>query len=472
MLPAALETDTLSMTSPSALSLSPRQPPARFRATVLSAALSTLATTALADDWPQWLGPQRDGVWRESGIVEQFPEGGPKLRWKAKIGGGYSSPSVVGGRVFVHDRLIREASDLAEKQNFQRGIIPGSERVLCLDEKNGRLLWKQEYDSVYSVSYPAGPRVSPTVDGDRVYTLGAEGRLMCLDVASGKVRWARELKRDFRIRTPLWGFAGHPLIDGDKLICLVGGRGSVAVAFSKDTGRELWRALNAKEPGYSPPTLIEAGGRRQLIVWHPESVNSLDPATGRLYWSEPFPIRSGLSVATPRQAGDLLFVSSFYSGPMMFRLEADKPAASVLWRGQGKNEKNTDALHALMCTPFIDGNHIYGVGSYGQFRCIELKTGKRIWETFAPTTGGKPVRWGNAFIVRHEDRWFLFNEHGDLIIARLSPQGYEEIDRANLLKPTSNHPRRPVVWSHPAFANRSVYARNDEEVVCYSLAAE
>ncbi len=438
----------------------------------VSVGMVLAAGASVADDWPQWLGPERDGVWREEGIVDRFPEGGPELRWRVEIGGGYSGPSVAGGRVFVHDRLIRSESEAARRQNFQRGVIPGSERVLCLKESTGELLWKREYDCEYSVSYPAGPRAHPTVDGELVYALGAEGRLMCLDVASGKTRWARELKRDFRTKTPLWGFSGHPLIDGGKLICLVGGRGSIVVAFDKRTGKELWRSLSAREPGYSPPTLIESGGRKQLIVWHPEAVNALNPANGRLYWREPFKVRSGLSVATPRLAGDLLLVSSFYNGSRAFRLSDKKPAAELFWRAAGKSERNTEGLHSLMATPFIEGDHIYGVCSYGQLRCLELKTGKRVWETFEPTTGGKPVRWANAFIIKHGDRFFLHNEHGDLIIARLSPKGYQEIDRFNLLEPTSHHPRRPVVWSHPAFANKSVYARNDKEIVCYSLAAE
>ena len=438
---------------------------------VIWGGLILAAVEVSADDWPQWLGPERDGVWRETGIVESFPEGGPKLRWRAEVGGGYAGPTVAEGRVFVHDRRISEQSEAAKKQNFQRGVIPGTERILCLGEADGRLLWQREYDCEYTVSYPAGPRVHPTMDGGRVYTLGAEGNLMCLNVATGKTRWARNLKRDYRTKTPLWGFSGHPLIDGDRLICLVGGEGSVVVAFNKHTGKELWRSLSAREPGYSPPTMIEAGGRKQLIVWHPEAVNSLDPANGKPYWREPFKVRSGLSVATPRLTGDLLLVSSFYNGSMMYRLGDKRPTASLFYRAAGKNERNTEGLHSLMATPFIEGGHIYGVGSYGQFRCLELKTGKRVWETFEPTTGGKPVRWGNAFIVKHEDRFFLHNERGDLIIAKLSPKGYEEIDRFNLLKPTSHHPRRPVVWSHPAFANKSVYARNDEEIVCYSLAA-
>lgn len=139
------------------------------------------------------------------------------------------------------------------------------------------------------MSYPAGPRATPTVSGGKVYTLGTEGDLICFEAAKGKILWQRNFKEDYQVQTPMWGFTGHPLIDGQKLIYLVGGAGSVAVAFDKDTGKELWRALTAKEPGYCPPTIIEAGGKRQLIIWHPESVNSLDPETGKVYWSENSP---------------------------------------------------------------------------------------------------------------------------------------------------------------------------------------
>jgi outer membrane protein assembly factor BamB len=132
---------------------------------------------------------------------------------------------------------------------FQRGMIAGTERILCLNEADGNLLWKQEYDCPYSVSYPAGPRTSPLIEKGKVYTLGAEGYLFCCDAQTGKVIWSREFKKDFGIETPMWGFAGHPLLDGQRLICLAGGQGSVAVAFDKDTGQELWRALSAKEPG-------------------------------------------------------------------------------------------------------------------------------------------------------------------------------------------------------------------------------
>ncbi len=433
------------------------------------AAFFVLAAVARADDWPQWLGPKRDAIWRETGIIKQFPSSGPKVRWRTEIGAGYAGPAVADGKVYLTDRIVASSAS-APSDPFARGKIPGKERVVCLNEADGKVLWKHEYDCPYDMSYPAGPRATPLVDGNRVYALGAEGNLFCFETASGKMIWSREFKKDFEAPTPVWGFAAHPLVDGNKLICLVGGEGSVAVAFDKLTGKELWRALSAKEPGYCPPTMIEAGGRRQLIIWHPESINSLDPETGKVFWSIPFAVRSGLSIPTPRQHGDLLFITSFYNGPIMLRLAKDKPDATVVWRGKSNSERNTDGLHSIMPTPFWDGDYIYGVCSYGQLRCLNAETGERVWETFKATTDGKEVRWANAFLIKNGDRFFLPNEKGDLIIARLTPTSYDEISRAHLLEPTNTAAGRDVVWSHPAFANKSVYARNDKEIICVSLA--
>ena len=431
--------------------------------------LTFFTTLSSADDWPQWLGPQRDAVWRETGILEAFPADGPKVRWRVPIGGGYSGPAVADGRVFFMDRQL--AKDATTPRNaFARGHIPGTERVVCLNEADGKQLWAHEYDCPYTVSYAAGPRTTPVVSGGKVYALGAEGNLVCLDAATGKEIWAHDFKKDFGVATPTWGFSGHPLIDGQKLICLAGGEGSVAVAYDKDTGKELWRALRATEPGYAPPVIFEAGGKRQLIIWHPQSLNSLDPETGAVYWSEPGKANAGMTIATPRKLGDLLYVTSFYNGSVMMRLDKDKPAATKIWQSKKASEKETDALHTVMSTPFLEDGHIYGVCSYGQLRCIKAETGERVWETFAATTTDKPVRWANVFLVKNEGRYFLFNEKGDLIIAKLSPAGYEELSRTHLIDPSNSDPGRPVVWSHPAFANRSVHARNDKEIVCVSLA--
>ena len=242
-------------------------------------------TSTLADDWPQWLGPRRDGVWREAGIINAIPAAGLPVKWRVAVKGGYSGPAVAEGRVYLTD-YDRPEAPLANAPN-DRTQLTGRERVLCFDAATGDLLWKHEYDCPYAISYASGPRCTPTVDDGKVYVLGAEGNLTCLDAVKGRVLWARDFKRDYAAPTPIWGFCGHPLVDGDRLICLVGGAGSVAVAFDKQTGRELWRALSASETGYCPPTMLASGDTPQLVIWDADKLNGLDSATGRVRWSEP-----------------------------------------------------------------------------------------------------------------------------------------------------------------------------------------
>lgn len=423
-----------------------------------------LAARVHADDWPQWLGPQRDGVWREKGVLAKFPDGGPKVRWRTPIGGGYTGPAVANGHVYVMDRIT-------DGNKAKKGA--GKERVLCLDESSGVTLWKYEYDCPYQISYPAGPRVTPVVKDGKVWTLGAMGDLLCLDALKGDVHWSKNLREEYKAPPQSWGFSAHPLLDGDRLICTVGGKAGACAAFHKDTGKELWRALPGDTAGYCPPMIYTIAGKRQLIIWDPQAVYSLDPENGKTYWSRPFEVSNGLTTPTPRVEDNLLFVSAFYNGSMMLKLDTEKPAAEVLWKGKGKGEvtKLTDGLHCLMSTPIMKDGYIYGVCSYGQLRCLEATTGKRLWETFK-ATGGAEGRWANAFLIPHADRTFIFDEKGNLILARLSPKGYVEIGRANILEPTNKAAGRDIVWSHPAFANRSIYARNDKEIVCVSLAAQ
>lgn len=439
----------------------------RFRIRPIGAALllaAICATPAVADDWPQWLGPRRDSVWREEGVLDRFPAAGPKFHWRVKVGGGYSGPAVAGGRVYVTDYVT--PGDTRVDDGGQRTRLGGKERVLCFREADGELLWEHPYECTYSVSYPCGPRCTPTVGGGKVYTLGTMGNLLCLDASTGKNVWAHDFKRDYGAKVPLWGFAGHPLLDGDRLICVAGGKDAVVVAFHKDTGKELWRALSAAEPGYSSPIIFEAGGKRQLIVWHAESVNGLDPVTGKPYWSVPLPATNGAAIMTPRRLGELLFLGGFDRKAALLRLAADRPAAEVVYRGT-----RDTALYPVNSTPFLEDGHLYGVDGDGELRCVRLADGKRLWGTPNPVTGRRKGQAGTAFLVKHGGRFFLFTETGDLIVARLNPSGYEEVCRARLLAPTGVGFGREVVWSHPAFAGRCVFARNDKELVCVSLAA-
>ena len=427
------------------------------RPATLSVLLLLITSTSLAEDWPQWGGVQRDLVWRETGIVSKLP--GPELPriWTAEIGDGYGGPAVADGRVYLMDRV-------------DNGPKRQTERVLCFDAETGKQIWVVEYPVVYTVSYPAGPRCTPVIDAGRVYTVGALGHMLCLDIESGDMVWQKNFVDDFGTRLPTWGMVASPLVDGDQLITLVGGRkDALVVSFDKVTGRELWRSLNSSGVGYAPPVIFEFGGKRQLIVWHPEAVSSVDPKDGSVLWEIPYRVRAGLSIATPRMVGNRLFVASFYNGPRMIEVADNGLSARIAWSGKSDSERETDGVHPIMCIPWFDGTHIYSICSYGQLRCLDASNGERLWETAEATGKG---RWWNAFLIRHEDRFFIHNEQGDLIIANLTPDGYEEVSRSKLIKPTRPVQRRLTIWSHPAFAMKSVFARNDGELIRVSLAAD
>jgi outer membrane protein assembly factor BamB len=431
----------------------------------LLASQAALVSYVAAADWPQWLGAARDSIWREDGIVERFGKESPRVLWRVPVELGYAGPAVAKGRAYVADYQKRAGE--VKNNPGGRDELQGAERLLCFESRTGELIWKDQYDQDYKVSYPSGPRCTPLVDGVRVYTLGAEGMLRCLNTADGQLIWSRKLTDDYKTETPQWGFAAHPLVDGNHLYCVVGGENSVAVALDKRTGREVWKALSADEPGYCPPTIIEHGGLRQLLIWHPKSINSLDPQTGEVFWSVPLEPDFGMSIAAPRQLGALIFASGVKSSGALLRLADDRPAAEVLWRGNPKT-----AVYSANSTPFVEDGVIYGCdGQSGALIAARLEDGQRLWRTTDPTCGTRRGSYGTAFLVKHQDRFFLFSETGDLILARLSREGYEELDRFHVLEPTGEAMGRDVVWSHPAFAERCLFARNDRELVCVSLAA-
>jgi outer membrane protein assembly factor BamB len=449
-------------------------------ATLLASSAALIgATAARGDDWPQWMGPQRDGVWREAGIVDAIPTAGLPVRWRTPVKGGYGGPAVADGRIYLMDYDRREGT-LANDPGG-RTLLEGSERVLCFDAATGDLLWKHEYDCPYSISYAAGPRCTPTVAAGKVYALGAEGHLTCLDATTGAVLWKKDFQKDYGAPTPIWGFCGHPLVEGDALVCLVGGAGSVAVAFDRQTGRERWRALSASESGYCPPTMFESGDVRQLMIWDADKLNALDVTTGRVLWSQPLKPSYGMSIMAPQVAdtslGRVLYASGIGQVGALYRLPADAPAAEILWRGKAKQ-----AIYCANSTPYIEGDTLFGCDcETGYLTAADLATGERRWETGAATMGPRRGRHGTAFLVRHRPaggpsgeataRTWLFAETGDLIVARLTPEKYEELGRMHLLDPTNECFGREVVWSHPAFAARCVFARNDRELVCVSAAA-
>ena len=414
---------------------------------------------AAADDWPQWLGPKRDSEWREDGIVDRFPESGLKVKWRVPIGWGYSGPAVADGKVYLMD-YVHESGEVTNSPG-SRDSLTGSERLLCLDAKSGVVIWKHEYERPYKISYPRGPRCTPAISGGKVYSLGAEGNLICLDANSGKVVWSKDLVDEYDATTPQWGFSNHPLVHGQLVFCLAGGEGKTVVAFDKETGDEVWRALSSSEPGYCAPTVLAVGSEEHLIIWHKDGINSLTPSTGKVRWSAELAPRFGLATAAPRRVGKQIF----FTGAGVSAL-VDAENGKLVWKGS-----NSTSVACSMSAPIIDDGVIYGCDGSGKVIAAAVEDGARLWETSEPVSK-RPQRNGTAFLVKNGDRFFLFNDSGDLVLAFLSKDGYQEIDRFRVLKATNYTGSRDVVWSHPAFADKCLFARNDEELVCVNLAAD
>jgi outer membrane protein assembly factor BamB len=435
-------------------------------------ALLVLSLPILADDWPQWMGPNRDGVWAEKGILDKFPEKGLTKVWSAPIQAGYSGPAVARGRVYVLDRKLAAKQKLPDNPFDDRTNVVGSERVLCLDSTTGKEVWKHEYPCDYRVSFGLGPRCTPTVDGERVYCLGTMGDLKCLKSDNGDVVWSLNCCTDLRAKCQHWGFCGHPLVYKNLLIALVGGQDGLIMAFEKESGKRVWSALKYEEhgAGYSPPTLIHHDGQPILLQFHASGLSALEPLTGRQLWTIPMKPAYGMSIMAPQLRGHLLFVAGAGCGAVLeLQPKGGKPVE--LWH----SESRLHGLHPVNMTPLLDDECIYGVCQFGALRGIELRTGKRIWETYTPVLDaehGQDFRGLNsatAFLVKHEDRYFSFNERGTLRIMKLNSSGPVMISDTKLLEPTSVGMGRKVLWSHPAFANKCVFVRNDQELACFSL---
>ncbi len=429
------------------------------KALILAAVLQLpLGIPTSADDWPQWRGTNRDGVWRETGLVEKFATPERQGRWRAKIGPGYSGPTVAGGRVYVTDRVTTPAQ---------------CERVHCFDAMTGEQIWSYTYPCIYEkIEHRDGPRASVTINEGRAYSLGTMGHLFCFDAAKGDVLWSKNLNTEYDIRMPLWGIAAAPLVEKKLLIVQIGGRDNAClVAFDKTSGQEKWRALG-DQASYSAPIMIEQAGRRVLVCWTAQRIVGLDPSTGRLYWEHPYtPGRISQNIATPVFQNGYIFVSSFFDGSLLLEVYPDELAVGKLWQRKGPSERNTDSLHCCTSTAIIQGGYIYGVDSYGELRCLDLHTGERIWENLNAVP---KARWANIHMVQNADKVWLFNERGELIISQLSAEGFHEISRTKLINPTTGQldQRGGVCWSHPAFAYKHVYIRNDQELLCANLAAD
>ena len=414
------------------------------------------------DEWRQWRGPQRDGVWNGNVSTTPPPASGLEVLWRAPIGPGYTGPTVADGRVLVMDRIRRPAQE---------------ERVLCLDAQTGKMLWEHRYDCVYSgVGYEAGPRASVTIDENLAYSLGSMGHLHCLDL-DGNVVWKKDLNQVYGIsakdRMPIWGIAASPLIYQQFVIVQIGaGDGAGLLAFDKRTGAEVWKCLDDRAQ-YSSPILVQQAGRDVLVIWTGDSVAGIDPTNGDVLWQHPFPPQNmPIGVASPVYRNGQVFMTSFYDGSLMLRLREDAMQVEPVWARVGENERQTDALQSIISTPVWIGDHLYGADSHGEFRCLNASNGDRVWEDLNIVPR---ARWATVHVVQFptadSSQVLLFNERGELLRGVLSPTGFQEQWRTSVLKPTTPqlNQRGGVCWSHPAMTSDGIIVRNDEEVVYLKL---
>ncbi len=394
------------------------------------------------EEWPRWRGPRGDGTWNAPRIAATWPAAGLSPAWTRELGGGYGGVSVSAGRVYVMDRQ-REPESV--------------ERVLCFDGETGEPLWSHQYPADYQpVSYDSGPRSTPTVYEERVYTLGTVGHLYCLDAVTGEIQWSRDLAKDHNARVPLWGLSASPLIHEQLVIVHAGLEpDGCYAAFDLATGEERWRCLS-DGAGYATPILIDRGGTTELVGWTPTHVRGIEPSTGTSRWSIPLAVNYGSAIADPIYQEWMVLVSSYYDGTTAIRLGDARDEAEVVW----DDRRN---LRALMAQPLYRDGHAYLIDKRHGLTCFELQTGKKLWDDQNQLTPKGRNPQATLVWLNDEDRAIVLNSDGDLILSRFNAQGPAETVRASIIDQT---------WAHPAYAGNCVYARSDTRLVCVVLPEE
>ncbi len=417
-------------------------------------ALILLASAALAvhaEDWPQFRGLNRDAVWNETGIMQRFPAEGLKTTWQTKVGNGLSSPVIADGRVYLIGSELQKPK--------------ARECLRCWDEKTGKELWVHAYD----VSYPewtfdptqnSGPNATPIVKDGKIYTLGQMGDLVCLDAVKGTLLWQKNLMKHFGTKE-FSGTTPSPLIEGNLLIMSIGAEGgATVVAFDKDSGKEIWRALD--DPWtYSSPLVISAGGQRQLIVWTPKSVTALDPTNGITWWREDIVTTNQYGSATPMHRGDKLLISG-----LMFQLDASKPAATVLWP---ESRSPTKIVLSACSISLLQDGCVFSGKTNGHLVCLDANDGKSLWDTDQVTGKGSGA---TIHLTPNGDSALIFTDQGNLIRARLARDGYHELSRVHVVDPVQIFGGHKLIWPPPAYANGHIFIHNGAELICASLQVE
>jgi hypothetical protein len=404
---------------------------------ILVLLLATLV--AGAAEWPQWLGPTRDGVSPEK--VAPWKEA-PKVLWRAPVGEGNSSPVVAGGRVFLHAKI----KDRDE------------EEVVAFDAKSGKELWRKVYSrAAFKSLYGNGPRATPAVAGDHVYTFGITGVLTCWSAADGKQIWQVDTLKQFGAKNLFFGMACSPLVEGNRVLVNVGAKGASVVAFDKDKGDVVWKALDDRA-SYSSPIVLGKGPERQVVFLTGEGVVSLNPADGSRYWQFPLVDKLLESSTTPVRAGELLLASSITYGSAGLKLETkdQQPAYQEAWKNP--------ALTSYFSTPVAVGSeHIYLVTGANPLafkkpeatlHCVEAKSGKPLWSR------ARIGQYHAALLRTADNKLLMLDDGGNLVLLDPDPKEYKELARSKVCGET---------WAHPALSDGRLYVRDNKEVICLQL---
>lgn len=393
-------------------------------------------SSSRAADWPQWRGPDRTGISKESGLLREWPKDGPALRWKATdLGTGYSSPAIVAGRVYL--QTTRD----------------NAEYLLALDEKTGQPVWSQAIGKVgpnRGPQYP-GTRSTPTVDGARVYGLASDGELVCLDVATGKVQWQKHLPRDLGGEVGAWAYTESVLIDGDVLVCTPGGRTATLAALNKATGEVIWKA--AVEGGdvadYASIMSVQAGGHKQYVQFLRGGVVGVDAQTGKVLWRYNRTVDQGANILTPVVAGNRVFTAGSRTGGGLVELQAD-----------GTGVKATEvyfdrALGASIGGAVLVDGHLYGTAGQTLF-CADFATGKVKWTERSVAPASLCFADGRLYVRGHGS--------GEVALVEPSPEGYREKGRLQQAERS-----KVRAWPHPVVANGGLYLRDEGALLCYDV---
>jgi outer membrane protein assembly factor BamB len=406
----------------------------------LSLACGALVGESRGEDWPQWRGPRADSTWEAPVLPDKWPDGGLVTAWQQPVGGGYGGIAVADGRVFLMDRQ-KEPAEV--------------ERVLCFHAETGKPLWTVSYPVQYGkLDYGNGPRATPTVHEGRVYAFGALGHLHCLEAATGKILWSKDPTRDYVAKLPEWGLAASPLIWEDLVIVHPGAQpGGCYIAFDRLSGAEVWRSSD-DPAGYATPIAIDSPSGPQLICWTPLHILGVAPRTGKVLWSVPYKVTYGVSIATPLYREGIVCVSGYWEGAKAIRLGSAPVDAELIW----EDARN---LRGLMSPPLYREGIVYQLDKQYGLTAFELATGKKLWDDDNQLTPrGRNPQANLVWLANEPGRVLALNSEGDLILARLSPEGYTEQSRTNIIGPT---------WAHPGYAGSRVYVRTDTELKCVEL---